>query len=60
MMTLGLFLPFGLFAQKTMWVGESYKCDATSAVMGITSDVSWTTNGGYLSLSGSGFIVTLL
>ena len=55
MMTLGLFLPFGLFAQKTMWVGESYKCDATSAVMGITSDVSWTTNGGYLSLSGSGF-----
>lgn len=29
-------------------------CDATSAVMGLTSDISWTTNGGYLSLSGSG------
>lgn len=44
-----------LYAQKTMWVGETYKCDATSAVMGLTSDVSWTTSGGYLSLSGSGF-----
>lgn len=38
-----------------MWVGETYMCDATSAVMGLTSDVSWTTNGGYFSLSGSGF-----
>lgn len=44
-----------LYAQKTMWVGETYMCDATSAVMGLTSDVSWTTSGGYLSLSGSGF-----
>lgn len=44
-----------LYAQKNMWVGETYMCDATSAVMGLTSDVSWTTNGGYLSLSGSGF-----
>lgn len=39
----------------TLWVGESYTCDATSAVMGLTSDVSWTTNGGYFSMSGSGF-----
>lgn len=42
-------------ATKQMWVGETYKCDATSAVMGLTSDVSWTTSGGYISLSGSGF-----
>lgn len=38
-----------------MWVGETYKCDATSAVMGLTSDISWSTNGGYLSLSGAGY-----
>lgn len=38
-----------------MWVGETYMCDASSATMGLTSDVSWTTSGGYLSLSGSGF-----
>lgn len=44
-----------IHAQKAMWVGETYVCDATSAVMGLTSDVSWDTNGGYLSLSGSGF-----
>ncbi len=40
---------------RQMWVGESFTCDATGAVMGLTSDVSWSTNGGYLSLSGSGF-----
>lgn len=51
----GLSFSTKLSAQKSMWVGETYKCDATSAVMGLTSDVSWTTNGGYLSLSGSGF-----
>lgn len=41
-------------AQKDMWVGETYKCDATSSVMGLTSDVSWSSNGGYITLSGSG------
>lgn len=51
----GLFFSPKLSAQKSMWVGETYECNATSAVMGLTSDVSWTTNGGYLSLSGSGF-----
>lgn len=40
---------------QSLWVGETYKCDATSAVMGLTSDVDWSTSGGYLSLSGSGF-----
>lgn len=42
-------------AQHNLWVGQSFKCDATSAVMGLTSDVSWSVNGGYISLSGSGF-----
>lgn len=44
-----------IWSQKAIWVGETYKCDATSAVLGLTSDVTWTTSGGYLSLSGSGF-----
>ncbi len=45
-----------VFAQvaQSLWVGESYTCDATSAMMGLTSDKSWTTSGGYFSLSGSG------
>ena len=38
----------------SLWVGESYTCDGTSAMMGLTSDKSWTTSGGYISLSGSG------
>lgn len=50
-----LLKPYKLVAQQSLWVGQTYKCDATSAVMGLTSDVSWTTSGGYLSLSGSGF-----
>ena len=55
MLIVGLFPHSELYAQKAMWVGETYRCDATSAVMGLTSDVSWTTSGGYLSLRGSGF-----
>ncbi len=38
-----------------VWVGETTRCDATSSVIGSTSDISWSTNGGYFSLSGSGF-----
>lgn len=44
-----------LHAQITLWVGETYMCDATSSVMGLTADLNWSTSGGYLSLSGSGF-----
>lgn len=48
-----------IFAQATnataLWVGQSYTCDASSAVMGLTSNVSWTCNGGYISMSGTGF-----
>lgn len=47
------------FAQQTLWVGESYTFDVTSSVLGLTANVSWSTNGGYLSLSGSGFYRTI-
>lgn len=47
------------FAQQTLWVGQSYKFDVSSSVMGITANMSWSTNGGYLSLSGSGFYRTI-
>lgn len=56
LLVLGLLCPFYVSAQThSLWVGESYKCDAASMVMGLTSDVSWSTNGGYLRLTGSGF-----
>lgn len=56
MLSLIFVLTFHFHALATqLWVGESYTCDATSAVIGLTSDISWTTNGGYFSLSGSGF-----
>lgn len=47
------------YAQQTLWVGQSYTFDVSSSVMGITSNMSWSTNGGYLSLSGSGFYRTI-
>lgn len=50
-----LFSLSDLCAQTAMWVGQSREFDATSAVIGMTTNVSWSTNGGYLSLSGSGF-----
>ncbi len=37
-----------------LWVGETYRCDATNMVTGMTYNKSWSTNGGYFSLSGSG------
>ena len=44
-----------LFAQtQSLWVGQSYTCDATSAMMGLTSDKKWTTSGGYFSYDDSG------
>ena len=43
------------YSQSALWVGETYRCDATSAVMGLTSDISWTNNGGYVTLTGAGF-----
>ncbi len=54
--TIGLLFCNIISAQttKSMWVGESYQCDPTSALLGLVSDISWTTNGGYFSLKGSG------
>lgn len=43
---------------SAIWVGQSVTCDASSAVMGLTSDISWSCSGGYISLSGSGFYRT--
>lgn len=43
------------FSQQSLWVGQSYRLDVTSSVMGMTYNMSWSTNGGYLSLSGAGF-----
>lgn len=50
-----LFFTLTLHANQRLWVGQSYECDATSSVMGITTNVSWSCNGGYISFSGSGF-----
>lgn len=47
------------YAQQALWVGQSYTFDVSSSVMGITANLSWSTNGGYLSLSGSGFYRTI-
>lgn len=52
-------MTFSIVNASGIWVGQSVTCDASSAVMGLTSDVSWSTNGGYLSLSGSGFYRTV-
>lgn len=57
---LFLVLPFLFFfeygsAQQSLWVGQSATCDATTAMVGLISDVTWTVNGGYVSLTGSGY-----
>lgn len=44
---------------SSLWVGQSITCDASSAAMGLTSDITWTTNGGYISLNGTGFYRTV-
>ncbi len=49
-----LFLTFGVNGQQRLWVGQSYKCDVTSSVMGTTADMSWSGDV-CLSLSGSYF-----
>ena len=47
------------YAQQTLWVGQSFTFDVSSSVMGLTANMSWSTSGGYLSLSGSGFYRTI-
>ena len=52
--TLAILSSFSSYGQQPLWVGQSYKFDVSSYIMGITTNMSWSTNGGYLSLSGSG------
>lgn len=41
---------------QQLWVGQTYRCEATSSIVGgFTSDISWSTSGGYFSLNGSYF-----
>ena len=39
----------------SLWVGESYTWDFSSAVMGSTYNLNVSVNGGYLSVTGTGF-----
>lgn len=55
LLLMAMVMPLQAQTTRQMWVGESFTCDAAGAVMGLTSDISWSTNGGYFSLSGSGF-----
>lgn len=56
-LTFGILL--SAFSQQTLWVGQSYTFDVSSSVMGITANMSWSNNGGYLSLSGTGLYRTI-
>lgn len=42
-----------------LWVGQSYTWDFSGAIMGSTYNMSVSTNGGYLSVTGSGFYRTI-
>lgn len=42
-------------SQQTLWVGQTFKFDVSSSVMGLTANVSWSVHGGYISLKGAGF-----
>lgn len=42
-----------------LWVGQSYTWDFSGAVMGSTYNLSVSSNGGYLSITGSGFYRTI-
>lgn len=55
LLSAGLSFPGTSFAAtESLWVGETYRCDATSSASSLTSDISWSTSGGYITLSGSG------
>lgn len=42
-----------------LWVGQSYTWDFSGSVLGSTYNMSVTSNGGYLSITGSGFYRTI-
>lgn len=50
---------FSASSQQTLWVGQSYTFDVGSSVIGLPANMQWSTNGGYLSLSGSGYYRTI-
>jgi len=55
-----VFLLCGLNAKAiSLWVGQSYTWDFSGAVMGSTYNMSVSSNGGYLSITGSGFYRTI-
>lgn len=56
---ISLLIPFSKIYASGIWVGQSITCDASSAVIGLTSDISWSTDGGYLSLEGTGLYRTV-
>lgn len=56
---LAILASLSSFSQQTLWVGQSYTFDVGSSVVGLTANMSWSTSGGYLSLSGSGFYRTI-
>ncbi len=43
----------------SLWVGQSYTWDFSGAVMGSTYNMNVSSNGGYLSITGSGFYRTI-
>ena len=58
-LVLVLFTSLSALSQQTLWVGQSYTFDVSSSVVGLPANMSWSTSGGYLSLSGSGFYRTI-
>ena len=56
---LAIMTSFTSYGQQPLWVGQSYTFDVSSYVIGITTNMSWSTSGGYLSLSGSGLYRTI-
>lgn len=59
-----VFVLFLLFPERgtsqiSLWVGQSYTCDAASAILGSPTDISWSSSGGYIRTSGSGFYRTV-
>lgn len=59
LMLLLLILTAATANAVSLWVGESYTWDFGGSVMGSTYNMSVTPNGGYLSVTGSGFYRTI-
>lgn len=55
LMTLAVLLSVSDAGAISLWVGQSYTWDFGGSVMGSTYNMSVSSNGGYLSITGSGF-----